>query len=304
MKKFLLLPVILALFLVLGAGIRPANATPWNWDLSQVNATATTDGGVTHPSTLHFESFMGVINPTGTLTTVVQDLGADGVLNDGDTFTESGLLAEVNRDGEAVIFNDDPLTKQLHIYFQFDDMTGTVANYSAGSDGVDTDVTNYATALVDDSYDLLFDVGSDITLYIDNDLDPGNGTLATLATSKVTYGLGKSPDFFVGGAAEGQFGVVAGLTSVLPGFWSFDDGTKFEDWMTNYGIPSIFVSSFNLGATFKGVTAVGDDLVFGIFNHGDLELSAVPEPATMLLLGIGLLGFAGLGRKKIFTKKG
>ena len=34
-----------------------------------------------------------------------------------------------------------------------------------------------------------------------------------------------------------------------------------------------------------------------------LETSPVPEPATMLLLGSGLIAFAGIGRKRFFNKK-
>lgn len=38
------------------------------------------------------------------------------------------------------------------------------------------------------------------------------------------------------------------------------------------------------------------------YEPGVVNQEPIPEPTTMLLLGAGLIGLAGLGRKKMFRK--
>ena len=79
-----------------------------------------------------------------------------------------------------------------------------------------------------------------------------------------------------------------------------------DEWggWTSYGGTSTNDYGF-LGIMYLAVEDV-QSIIFdaGIGNYAvaGVDVDPVPEPTTMLLLGSGLLGLAGLGRKKFFKK--
>ena len=115
---------------------------------------------------------------------------------------------------------------------------------------------------------------------------PGTTTLRSVSSLSVEAGL----------AANGSLRLdVFDINHVLLGSTVNDDGTGPHDRsLMTLNIP---------GMTFFSVSTPGND-TFGV-NQLDFDgdLSAIPEPSTLPLLGSSLVGLVGYGRKRLLSRR-
>lgn len=255
----------------------------FTWHLDTIGYTYTNAFG--SGNTLNFSELLNITNAGNfpAKSTITQNLGADGILSNGDTFTEFGGLNVVGADSEATFFTSSGAPAR--IYYEFSGLSGWVDNVNLSDPAKPV-------------YDIHFNpgVGSIDLLYTDDlTLATSDGVLASfdlLKAGATGFTLAE------GAGLNGGFSFTIGFQNVLNGFWQFPMGYA-EDILAALGPDSIKgYADMNANILKGGIVPTSNNaLLITVENSGTIR-HAVPEPSTMFLLGVGILGLGAFARRR------